>query len=775
MHANRRRRIRMSLALTVSYLVLCLGGYTPAQDAAEVPLIDRPPFDRITLNQANQNAVIDIQLLDLPERQVPAPLPTTGSIKIRRLSNPTTLYEVSWSDIAKVELYEQLILQEARQLVADGKLDRAFQNLAFLHDNYSDLAGLKAITANYLYRDAVATFTAGSFDEALAVLGALYDAEPQRPGLARAIEGVTDRLIERRLAERDYAGARQLLESVSRRFDRLGLGNMESWRKKFSDGADRQLEQARRALEAGDYMAARRALVHATTIKPDSPGVAPLLAELRRRSPQVVVGVHQHAKAVGDQARLKWDQERVSRLVAPRFAEPISVGPEGTQYACRWAAVEADESGLQLRLTFEEAAWQAGISPGSVARQVLRMADPDRPEYRADFAAVFASAEIVDGATLVLRWRATHVKPLALLTFPVTQIAGSSGVAYQANADTESAQTVSYRLPGAPNTTPAIVEEAHADEDKLLAALVSGDLDVIDQLPPWKIAEAQSVAGVTVSPYRMPTVHVLLCNYSRPLMRRREFRRALCYGMDRPRMVTEVLAGKEQRLGNRAVSGPLLAGVRANDSIGYAYKQELQPLPYEPRLAVVLSNAARAALAKADLAAAGDAPEDDETTDPALPEPVPLILRHPTSPVARTMCALIKRQLTAVGIPIELVEEGTSDDSLWDLQYAELCMWEPLADARQLLGPDGLAGHCSPAMNLALRDLDRATNWSDVRLRLQRVHQVAFNELPVIPLWQTVNYFARRDGFEMGSDDPISLYQDVGQWHVTFGLAGKQP
>ena len=53
-------------------------------------------------------------------------------------------------------------------------------------------------------------------------------------------------------------------------------------------------------------------------------------------------------------------------------------------------------------------------------------------------------------------------------------------------------------------------------------------------------------------------------------------------------------------------------------------------------------------------------------------------------------------QLDRAGIPIKL-REFSADELLsggvdCDLRYAELAVWEPLTDARTLLGPGGLAG-----------------------------------------------------------------------------------
>ena len=108
-----------------------------------------------------------------------------------------------------------------------------------------------------------------------------------------------------------------------------------------------------------------------------------------------------------------------------------------------------------------------------------------------------------------------------------------------------------------------------------------------------------------------------------------------------------------------------------------------------------------------------------------------------------------------------------NDDLDYDLLYAELAMWEPIIDAGRLLGPKGLTGGCSPYMSLALRKLEDAGTWPDVRMRMRDVHQIAYDDVAVIPLWQTVNYFAYRGSRIDGiGDRPVILYQNIEDWQV---------
>jgi len=266
-------------------------------------------------------------------------------------------------------------------------------------------------------------------------------------------------------------------------------------------------------------------------------------------------------------------------------------------------------------------------------------------------------------------------------------------------------------------------------------------------------------------------------NYEKPIMGRREFRRAICYGIDRPQILKDILLGGDDRPGYRVLSGPLPAGTTFTDPVGYAYNQALQPRPYEPRLAAVLATVARSSLAKQQALMAGksepseddkSAGEDSNPDEKPKPPPVaPLILAHPPNPAATAVCQSLKLQLGAVGIPIKL-ERLPSSPAVempdYDLRYAELAVWEPIVDARRLLGPHGLAGHCSSSMSLALRDVDQAKNWKEARSRLQEVHTIAFSDLPVIPLWQTVDYFAYRESLAGVGSTPVTLYQNIPAW-----------
>ena len=97
-----------------------------------------------------------------------------------------------------------------------------------------------------------------------------------------------------------------------------------------------------------------------------------------------------------------------------------------------------------------------------------------------------------------------------------------------------------------------------------------------------------------------------------------------------------------------------------------------------------------------------------------------------------------------------------------------LAVWEPMHDARRLLSSTGVAGRASALMAAALDQLDRAENWNQARDQLREIHRIAHYDLPLIPLWQTVNHFAHRKSLGGVEANPVTLYQDLPKWRKSI-------
>lgn len=758
--------------------VVLIGMGAVASARAEERLLDRPPFDQVILDEANRGAVLDVSPLELPERKFPEPRPS-GTLTLRWLDRPTETYEVSWDHVAGIRFYEQLLLEEAQRLTAQSQFDEAFDYFARLLADYPGLAGLKEAANDYLRRNALALDEAGKQDRALAVLESLYQRDPKFPGLAKAVDAVAEQLITEHLRQQDYAAARAVLRLWQERFGQLASPTADAWKRRFAAAAERKLSEARELVRQKRYIAARKSIGMAVAVWPEIEGARSLLAEIQQQFRSVVVAVTESSPQQPVRRLDCWAVLRTGRLSEPLLAELVGYGAEGGIYRCPFGELSLDESGRRLTLSLQSSEDELRVgnplSTDTMTRYVLSLADPTGRDGDNLLAELLAGVSVDSHGSLMLDFFRPHVRPEALLQVPLpvgteAELGAAGGEKFPApwvlSTDAEPGSRVFVRT-GDSDRNPrgalrAVVEQSMPDDEAAVAALLGGEVDVVDRAPPWQVARLRADKQVHVGTYRLPTVHVLIPNMSKPLVATREFRRALCYGIDRERIVRQVLLGGESLPGFEVMSGPFPAGMSLSDPVRYGYNSRLEPRPYEPRLAAVLATIAWYNIL--DPKGEGEV----ELTD--IPE---LVLAYPADPVARIACQTIQLQLGRVGIPIKLREFDT-DELLagrveYDLRYAELAMWEPVVDAVWLRNPGGQADTgTSSYLDASLRRLDDASNWKDVRASLAEIYEIAHYQLPVVPLWQTANYFAYRTSVQGIGDRPISLYQNIDKWKVSY-------
>jgi ABC-type transport system substrate-binding protein len=737
-------------------------------------LIDRTPFDVVILNQENDGQRLEVDVLDLPQRPLTT-LPTEGAITVRLLERPLEEFQVAWTSIAQVRVYEQLLVDEAKRLTAAGSFDEAYDYLARLQADYPALPGLKDAVSDYLRRNALALYQANQHDRALAVLVSLHQHDPSFAGLAGAVQAVANQIIESYLRSGDYAAARSVLDLWNEQFAGLASDEAATWQRRFEAAAARQLDDARRLLGEKQYVAARKAIARAQAIWPELPAAGEIASQIQREFPFITVGVLEAAPKKPEYRFDNWAALRTSRLVQRLLAEEVDFGAEGGVYRCPFGEWLLDESGrdLILKLNDDTSAVAASRIPtaDSITRYLLALAQPGAAGYRSDLHRLIAGISIEpQTASLRIHLSQVHVRPEAAFQVPPPSAvaAGDFAVAeHDANQVLFAAnQNGRARSAG----LHAVIEQRFPNDESAVAALVAGDVDVLDRVPPWQVERLRAASGIRVGTYRLPTVHVLIPNFSRPLPAKREFRRALCFGIDRQWIVERIILGGAEIAGFDVLSGPFPSGLSHSDPIRYGYNSQIAPRPFEPRLAAILAAIAWSTLQNVD-EKSGEEGEATVTTD--VPE---LVLAHPNEPAALLACQAIQSQLGRAGIPIKL-QAYASDELLagrvdCDLRYAELAVWEPVTDARRIMGPSGLSGEMNtPYLEAALRELDAATNWNNVRNSLAELHEIASHELPVIPLWQTVNFFAYRTSIEGIGESPVTLYQDVDQWRA--GAAGN--
>jgi tetratricopeptide (TPR) repeat protein len=741
--------------------------FCAAAAPVEKPIHEREPYDEIRLNQANQHAVLQVEPLELPGHQLPAN--RSGKLRVRLSDRPGSEYEVAWDDIDAVTFYAQLILEEAQQLAKAGRFDDAYHAFRRLLEAYPETPGLGAAVEDFLLQNADASYRAKKYDDALELMLELHARNPQHQGVSGKVDALADKLISRYVADNNFVAGRGILETLAERFPNGELPLAAAWRSRLIDRATILRDRARQRLAAGGYNEALEDCRRALAVWPSVPGVHELALKIGRAYPHLTVGVILPTPRVITRRLDDWASLRAARLVSRSLAELSGYNAEGSRYTSPFGTLQLDESELGFDVVLRHAVRFPGsrqiLTGYAVSQQLLAVADPNRGPVEALWSELLGAVSIEDVFRVRMKLTRRNVRPAALLA--ILPLATGVGNSLGSPASTgpyvvaqRAAERVRYVLGGGSFGTPPphlkqITERRFADSQAALRALRRGTIDLIDRVAPWDVAALKRVDGVRIGSYALPTAHVLIANSERPLTATRTLRRALCYGIHRQAILDRVILGGTPRAGFELLSGPFLRGRSLDDPIGAAADRQIDPYPYEPRLALIL------AMVAAREVAAKRAKADRQRA---------LVLAFRPAPLAKIVCEALQAHLKIVDIPVELKPLGPKelDHPLdhADLLYAELALWEPVVDAFRLFGEGGLVGATSPYMNLALGELARAQNWNEARDRLRAIDRIAHAELTVIPLWQTVNEFAYRQSVRGVLPHPVTLYQGVEQWRT---------
>ena len=727
------------------------------------PIYLRSPFDEITLDENNNNAVLKVQPLKLPGRKVPAPADRKGDLEIELVDQAGQQFAVAWGAVVKVRLFEELVLAEANERVQEGRFDEAYAYFRFLESKTPPVAGLKDAIEGCLWTQIGVSFKAGRQDEAMALLAELSNRNPQRTGLAKAYERVSIELAKSRIADENYRAARKLLARLAERYPETKETSVAEFETMLKAKAAALLTQSKADLAAGKLREAHEAATKMLEVWPTIDEGKQLAAEVHQKFPLLSVGVISPLAAAPTKPGDDWAAVRVGPLLGRSLTESAEGGNPGA-YASPFGELsrpkgKANQVALKLK---EGLKWQEpprNLSSQDVIRALFAAATPNTPEYDEPFAKVLAGVEVGTEGEVNVEFRHAQLRGEAWLQRPLPgcgpyKIATTSPqlVSYLRQATQFGGEATSGVQPS------EIIERTYLDSAAAIQALRRGEINMVDRISPWDLPRISSGEEFIVEPYALPRVSVLVPNPHRPLLANRTLRRAILFAIDRESILRHGLLTEQTIAGCEVVSGPFPKPTSKEDPRGAGYNAEVEVRPYDPAVASVL---VAVALQEASATSASPAPS--------------ITLAFPADPMARIACESIARQLQLAGLQVKLQEvpSGQTAGDGYDLLYQELVMQEPLVDAWRLLGPGGITGQCSAAMLLALRSLEGAKDVKQATLRLEEVHRVAAAELPVIPLWQLVNHFAYHKSVKGVPQRPNYLYQGIQQWQVELRVPSE--
>lgn len=736
-------------------------------------LLRQDPYDLIFFTPQSGGGwamVTPLPFRDMPSRR-------DGKLEFEVMGLRPKKFGAKWTEIERIDFWEKRLEQETSDRIAGGDFTGAFPFLSILIRDYPTRPGLRNLRSDFLFKNAFQRAEKGERGEALALLEELhqYNPEYRQKEVINGISGTTSTLMRSLMEEKQYAIAQQLLVRLKKSYKAYNLESISRLENEFLQLAQEKRDQALKALEAKDYRLARTRAIESINLKPDIEGGEKLVSDIAKAYPMVRVGVLQAAREF-DPVRLdSWAARRAGRLLYRNLFEIHGVLPEGGDYRFLFGDSElsADRKLLTLNLNLsklEPPLDKLGID--FLADQLANRARPEQPEYYTPWAAAVDGIAINGPRRIDLTLRRPNVLPTCLLQLNVD---GSwfGGEAGEPTNDYKlgeiKGEETRFKLTDIaksnlsdPSKPQEIVEIHCSNAGDAVERLRRGDIDVLDQLFPADAARLRKNKDITVVPYPLPTVHMLIPCSDHPYIANDNFRRALVYGMDRENILN-MLLGKEgaDSAGCRVLSGPFPAGLDPQDPLGYAYDQDIKPHPFEPSLSRLLKQVA--------INMMEEEAKRNKETPPKLRE---IRLAHPADNMSRIACQTIADQWKLTGLEVELVElppgKTMPDPDQADLCYVSTAIWEPILDARRVLGPEGLAKCEDQLLGLGLRRLEEALNWGEVRQRLLDLHFISHHELPVIPLWQMVDSYAYRKNLRGVGRNIISLYQNADSWRIEF-------
>ena len=756
----------MSMSISARAQIIINYAESGSPPEAGLELLQEEPHDLIFFKQSAGGGWVKAHLISFPGRTPPSK--PTGALKFQVVSIEGRDFAAKWNEIENIDLWEQRLERETKERISKGDFAGAYPFLSILIRDYPNRPGLREMRSDFLWNNAIDYAGKQNRNAALAMLEELrrYDPSYKRSSVIRAIDATLNQLLGAMIQEGKLDLAQQVLARLEEDFVGERISSIPKWNAEFLKMAMDKRKKALDALQRKDYRAARRFSRESVYLKPDIEGGKQLIEKIETIYPLVNVGVLQSA-SVFDPTRLdNWAARRAGRLVYRTLFEITEAGSEGGEYDFLFGSAEVSPTRMELDLFLEPEKLRPPLDKANgffVADVLAARAKLDSPYYYSPWAAAIDSIGLDGPKHVKCLLRRPHVLPNCLLQITVdgSWLGGEKGSPTgdyrNESVSDDEARFVLVKKPETDTKPREIVEVRCESGNDAVSKLVQGRVDVLDQLFPADAIRLQDSRKIKVGTYPLPSVHMLVPCSDHEFMAQRTFRRALLYGIDRENILKGELLENLESDACQVVSGPFPAGLDANDPLGYGYDRKVKPRRYEPSLAQLLL-----AMNKNQMKAAAERKN--------LPEPVekPIRLAYPKSNLARVACDAIRTQWQLLGLEVEMVELPTGrtfpDEGTADIVYISAAVWEPIIDARRLLGPEGLAASNDQMVGLGLRRLEEAKTWGSVAEALKEVHLITNNELPILPLWQMVDFYAHRVDLLGVGTDIVSLYQNAENW-----------
>ena len=808
MQTRRLRNPRIWLAAAIVAWSAAAHGQASAPAPAPRELLAVAPFDRVTLADGTTLDVEPVSPRPLPpydpskdKEPEPAkdgkkpPPPREGNVLLpaqvarkaaeeedRQRNNELTLgsigadgasYKVRRANVRSVEYYEDMLLAEGARFQKLGDFARAFEHYLAVRRRAPGWRGLAEKVDVLLYEEGSSALRLeDDRDRGLRLLGELAARRPDYPGLAASLaEGYGGRIADLFLRG-NFREGRQVLRELAAASPTHPV--VARSRERFEARARSIVDRAM----AAEGSARLDLLAEAAGVWPGLDGLRSKYEDAFRSTPTLDVAVVDRPRALSPSPRSAAEARVAELLYLPLLTDAGDGAAEGKPPGQLAEKVEVGDLGRRLTIELRrDAAWSDGprkLGAADVARTLADRADPRSARYRARWSSLVDRIDATDERHVEVRLNRPALRATAWLLGPVAPAqAGDDGRVAAADSSRRLVADGAYRVEGpegastyraAPGAAriARIRERPIADASAAVAALIRGEVALLEHVPPDRIALVGRVPGIKIGSYDQPILHRVAVDGRTPALRNRTLRRGLSAAIDRRGLLENAVLKRPIDPENTPSDGPFAAG-------GYADAPDVRPLEHDPLLARMLVAAARRELGGA---------------------PIKLTFAYPSTPEARAVGPLLAEAWRAAGVEVSAAERPEAElepmlraGGRFDLAYRAGPCPDPALDAGPMLCPgvdavpsaDGLGAVASPRTLQLLLQLERAAEWPTARALAIDLDRETRDELAVLPLWQLRQYFAYRETLKGPAGAIGSLYAGAAGWEVAPWYADESP
>ncbi len=674
-------------------------------------------------------------------------------------------YRLPLKEVREIIHHEDLMLRRMEMLAQAGNIDVALEFLNWMLENVPDWPGLIEKRGALLLSDAKIRMDQGRLEDALVPLEELYALQKDFPGVSDQIGEVLQTLALGAAEKEDYPQAHHHLE----RLRSLYADNPQV--AVISNGLEQRclamLTQAEELYKQGKFAEAPEFAEKAAVIWPKLKNLKARHKPIVERYQRLHVGM---IRLAGEPSSYPLPVDAELRehhlLRVPLFS--LDRMQSGTaQYRTRYFN-EFEPLDLGRRMRFElkqnRQPWETQplLDAPTVVQLLIDRTNANHPEFDERLAGLIRSVELLSPTEFLVTFERVPSRIEAVLAaiYPPLDLDEQSGGIGFKRTESEPERTVYRRARTEPSGLlqfhlAEVVEHKYPSHDRVVQALLRGEIAMTPNLPDWHVRRLQADEAVVkdffILPYAVPTTHLVLFHPDSPAGKSRELRRALAYAVDREKLLKEVILRDPAAQHGRLIESPF-------PQASYGNSLQARPVIFDMSAALAMSVAASQRLA----------PEGQ-----GMPT---LRMVAPPTQTERAAAQSMIRSWKRVGINVELVPDEEGPQAKYDLIYRVGILPEPVVDWWSIVTLNPRANLLDLTkkpdwLRQQLMELDRTADWNLVIAQSKDLHRRLSVEAAYLPLFEVDNYVVMRKNVRGFPPRPMHCYDSIDRWMLEAWLS----